>query len=789
MPYNLRKRRAKSDENPKTQKYARVESDNSEDNSLYDSDYSNTETAESLSLDVSFDTLLTSDDSENDTSGGSENDISGGSENDTSGDEAKNNTTTNSIQIFSCGINNNKNKKSYTRSPGIRKNKNNVNSNNRTRCRNNVNIKYNSMNCDNNVNKKKLNRAGSNGDVNSNVNNNNKTITRTNSKGKLNNNNKTITRTNSKGKLNVSKSNPKGAIIKNNKKPNKSQSKAKIATAKTPSKSAADKSNACMDNDNIIDDLEIRKKVIETHMTSGSVSEDTTMNDESDLLANILARHMLEKFNLDDVDEDYRDYNTDYDANYEFDYDPNFSKLSKRQQNKIKAEYKKLQKEIDSERPTIRMIMNLSMSRENKKLCLEKFKAMQQCEIDSYEYNQVKKELLDFINDNTLRDSTLEDEDKRLRALYTEQVGLRESILRLDAPDHTKATIYTRYNSLLEMNKSDSEYTKAKQWIEWAISLPHNHADNKIVQLIHASKEERGEVLSDVMQKLNSHLYGMDKVKHTVICILNNFINSGVTSGTAFGMVGEPGTGKTKIAQTLAEVLELPFDKIDLGGVTDPATLMGHDETYISAGPGLIVKILKRMKYSNGIVLFDEIDKLGTSKHGRDVQYALLHITDFTTNQEFRDTYLSELKIDLSNIWFIYTMNDVSYMDSALRDRLPIIEVPKYDTVDKINIITTHLLPNVCKQLNVRGLTISRDAAEYIVKKVPTTGGVRKIKDKIQYIIERISLYQSLPANSALVWFQMPEDFNGEITVDVIRAVNEEEGDDNDDLARRMMYL
>ena len=51
--------------------------------------------------------------------------------------------------------------------------------------------------------------------------------------------------------------------------------------------------------------------------------------------------------------------------------------------------------------------------------------------------------------------------------------------------------------------------------------------------------------------------------------------------------------------------------------------------------------------YKNGILFFDEYDKVSSNKS---IMSTLLHITDFGQNHEFVDNYLADLKIDLSSI-------------------------------------------------------------------------------------------------------------------------------------------
>jgi ATP-dependent Lon protease len=232
----------------------------------------------------------------------------------------------------------------------------------------------------------------------------------------------------------------------------------------------------------------------------------------------------------------------------------------------------------------------------------------------------------------------------------------------------------------------------------------------------------------------------------------------------SLGLIGAPGTGKTMISRLLAKVLEFPFEQISLGGISNPDFLKGHQYTYIGAEPGEIAKCMKRMQYKNGILFLDEFDKISENKY---IYSSLLHITDPMQNSEFRDNFLSDITIDLSYLWFIYSMNKLP-TDSALKDRVYIIEVPGYNLDDKIHILRDYLFPKALKNINKHedSIIIHHDIAKYLVEKVsyPEDEGVRTLEQNVNTIVNKIDfLVQHNDKKGKINSFNLSFDLNKQI--------------------------
>ena len=294
-----------------------------------------------------------------------------------------------------------------------------------------------------------------------------------------------------------------------------------------------------------------------------------------------------------------------------------------------------------------------------------------------------------------------------------------KKLSELDAPNYVKEKTKKEIKRFRNMSSSSSESTVERGYIETVLELPWNRmsVDNK--DLDHAA------------QVLDDDHYGLKDVKERILEFLavRNLTSKG--ESPIICLVGPPGTGKTSIARSIASALEKKYVRISLGGVRDEAEIRGHRKTYIGAMPGRIVNGLRQAGVSNPLMLLDEIDKVSSDYKG-DTSAALLEVLDSEQNCRFRDHYI-EMPVDLSEVLFIATANEVSGIPKPLLDRMELIEVSSYTENEKFHIAKEHLVEKQKSKNGIKKeqLTITDGALKDIIRLYTREAGVRSLERTI----------------------------------------------------------
>lgn len=301
----------------------------------------------------------------------------------------------------------------------------------------------------------------------------------------------------------------------------------------------------------------------------------------------------------------------------------------------------------------------------------------------------------------------------------------KELLREVNPPEEVRQKLEKEIRRFSSLSYSSSESAVLRNYIETLLEYPwcKESSDNND--------------LNQAITQLEADHYGLEKIKERIVDYLAVRILSGRRDAPILCLVGPPGTGKTSIAKSVATALHKKYGRIALGGIRDEAEIRGHRKTYIGAMPGRIVTAITKTGVNNPLILLDEIDKTSSDYKG-DVSSALLEVLDGEQNVRFTDHYF-EVPVDLSNVLFIATANDVADIPVPLRDRMEMIEVNSYTENEKFHIAKLYLLEKQLKKngLNKRQFKITDEAIYKLIRCYTKEAGVRALERKLGLLMQK----------------------------------------------------
>ncbi len=237
------------------------------------------------------------------------------------------------------------------------------------------------------------------------------------------------------------------------------------------------------------------------------------------------------------------------------------------------------------------------------------------------------KELIDFyIELSVSLDSLNNKNTKKANEFLYALVDTYDALLKSNDLEYIKATIKRiGQKSRQNIEKLSSNYELFQSEVK--PELKENNATEN-------NKEIKNKInAKDIKNYMDQRIIGQEEAKKDVIsAIIMNKLGEASDKNSCL-LVGPTGSGKTLIAETISEYLDLPMEIVDTTQLTIPGYVGANIEDFllrllIKAG-GVVAKA------EEGIIVFDEIDKKGSKENddvsGKGVLNTLLPFLQGTT--------------------------------------------------------------------------------------------------------------------------------------------------------------
>ncbi len=308
----------------------------------------------------------------------------------------------------------------------------------------------------------------------------------------------------------------------------------------------------------------------------------------------------------------------------------------------------------------------------------------------------------------------------------------RTKIEAAGMPEETKQQALKELGRLERMGEQSGEASMIRNYLDWMIAVPWDKRSDERLDPVEAREH------------LDADHYGLEDVKDRIVEYLavrklrqDRGIEVDRRSGAILTLIGPPGTGKTSIGESIAGATGREFVRMSLGGVRDEAEIRGHRRTYIGALPGRLVRALRDAGTMNPVILLDEVDKIGADWRG-DPSAALLEVLDPAQNHSFRDHYL-DVELDLSEVIFIATANQLDTIPGPLLDRMEVIRFDGYTNQEKLAIARRHLWSRQRDRNGLREeeVTISDEMLGTLIAEHTREAGVRNLERELGTVLRK----------------------------------------------------
>jgi len=521
--------------------------------------------------------------------------------------------------------------------------------------------------------------------------------------------------------------------------------------------------NRCPNISNILNQSEIRTDLnteINTefnHKSNNSNNTDTdhyvNKNNKRKANEDLMNKRLTKKKKIIISDDDEDDniannYDEDYDIDeFEMDFPDEFKNMNRIDRDKLSKKIMSLHKDYEDRSVTLKKVIDMNLTSNDTQWFYKNIRRVNDLE------GTEKFSLQDKIEKRYILLKYLVSVGKYGSYNKDPERDVIKDIVKSNHSDRIKQILLNRIYNVTD--DSIEEYNKTLTWIDTVLSIPTEvKASN-----IKTSKSDIKTIIKNLHYKLSTNMHCMESTIQNIMQAVCAIMTDPSNKGYILALVGPPGVGKTTISSLISEAIGMGFGQISCGSINDQATIIGHSSTYIGSKPGIFTQIQINTKQLDNVILLDEMDKI----HDPKIIPVLLHVLDKTQNNRFKDAYCPEIEIDLSKNLYIVAVNNLDNFDSALIDRLKVINVNGYNIDQKIEICSKHIIPKIMLRTGIMA-NIGLDIIRRIVIKIsPNISGVRDLERFFSDIYEKLLLVK----NSDINFFNLPSD----IDIDKITSI------------------
>jgi hypothetical protein len=200
-------------------------------------------------------------------------------------------------------------------------------------------------------------------------------------------------------------------------------------------------------------------------------------------------------------------------------------------------------------------------------------------------------------------------------------------------------------------------------------------------------------------------------------------------------LLGPPGCGKTRFSRRLVEELGVPYELVSCGGLSDSA-IGGTPRRWSSGEPSLAVMAIRGHECAGPVIILDEIEKVGNSRHNGNVHDVLVGLLEKETSSRWFDPYV-EATCDLSHITWLMTANEVDSVPAVLRDRCRILRFPEPGP-DHLPLLASRILEKLYLEQghDPRWATPLEGYEIEVLVRAWRGGSIRKVERLVEMLIE-----------------------------------------------------